>query len=85
MEKHLCRVVNSAFEGQPQNIVLQVLETNKVIPFSKIKSIVQNEETKNVSVNDSDIGNENILHILNNMSHQVEVSFDENDFVTLYF
>jgi hypothetical protein len=39
MEKHLAKVVNMGLAGEPQNICLQLVETLKVFPFSKIKLV----------------------------------------------
>jgi hypothetical protein len=85
MEKQLARVVNAGLAGEPQNIVLQVLETRKLIPFSKIKYIFQNGENRSVEINDGDFENVEIKHILDNMGHQVEIIFDESDETTMYF
>jgi hypothetical protein len=75
METQLAQIVNRAFSGEPEHICLQIIETNKIFEFSQIVG--------------EDITNNDILHptiqrILN-QGHQVNVSFDENDNVTLHF
>lgn len=85
METQLAKVVNSGFAGEPQNICLQIIESLKIIPFSQVKSILQNGESRNVEIVDGDFQHTEIQYILNHMGHNVEVSFDESDNVTLYF
>ena len=85
MEKQLAKVVNSGLVGEPQNICLQVQETLKIVPFSTIKFIHQNDESRSVEINDGDFQHTEIQYILNHMGHNVEVSFDESDNVTLHF
>ena len=85
MEKQLAKVVNNAFEGEPQNICLQVTETLQIIPFSKITSINQNGEIRSVEITDNEFQNTEIQYILNHMGHSVEITVDENDKVTLHF
>ena len=85
METKLAKVVNSGFEGEPQNICLQIQENLKLIPFSTIKFISQNNEIRNVEIGDGDFQHTEIQHILNHMGHAVEISINENDEVTMYF
>jgi hypothetical protein len=85
MEKHLAKVVNMGLEGEPQNICLQIIETLKVFAFSKIKSISENGEVRTTEIPDGEFLHTDILHVINNMGHVVEITFDENDNVTLYF
>ena len=85
MEKQLAKVVNSGLVGEPQNICLQVQETLKIVSFSTIKFISQNDEIRNVEINDGDFQHTEIAYILNHMGQVVDITFDENDNVTLYF
>ena len=85
MEKQLAKVVNRGLVGEPQNICLQVQENLKIVPFSTIKLISQNDEIRNVEIVDGDFQHTEIQYILNHMGHNVEVSFDESDNVTLHF
>jgi hypothetical protein len=85
MEKHLAKVVNMGLAGEPQNICLQIIETLKVFTFSKIKSISENGELRITEIPDGEYLHSDILHIINNMGHVVEITFDENDNVILYF
>lgn len=85
MEKQLSRVVNKALAGEPEHAVLQVKETLKCIEFSQIKNVNENGEVREVSLIDADLNQPEILHILNSMGHEVEVTFDENDNTTVYF
>jgi hypothetical protein len=74
MQLYLAKIVNRGLEGEPQHICLQI-ETNKIFEFSKIIG-----ET----IEDNDISHPTIQQILNN-GHQINISFDENDNVTLHF
>jgi|LakMenEpi03Aug12_release.lakeMendotaPanAssembly.Ray.scaffolds.fasta_scaffold635943_3 hypothetical protein len=85
MEKQLAKVVNSGLVGEPQNICLQVQETLKIVPFSTIKFIHQNDESRSVEINDGDFQHTEIQYILNHMGHDVSITWDENEIVTLYF
>jgi hypothetical protein len=85
MEKHLAKVVNMGLEGEPQNICLQIIETLKVFAFSKVKLVSQNDELRATEIPDGEYLHTDILHVINNMGHVVEITFDENDEVTLYF
>ena len=85
MEKHLAKVVNMGLEGEPQNICLQIIETLKVFPFSKIKFISENDEVRPTEIPDGEYLHSDILHVINNMGHVVDITFDDNDDVTLYF
>jgi hypothetical protein len=85
MEKHLAKVVNMGLVGEPQNICLQIIETLKIFPFSKIKLVSENGEVRATDIPDGEFTHSDITHILNNMAHTVEITFDENDEVTLYF
>ena len=85
METQLAKVVNMGLVGEPQNICLQIIESLKIIPFSQVKSISQNGESRTVEIVDGDFQHTEIQYILNHMGHNVEVSFDESDNVTLHF
>ena len=39
MEKQLAKVVNKGLVGEPQNVVLQVIDTLKIFEFSQIKHV----------------------------------------------
>ena len=84
MEKQSAKIVNKGYAGEPQHIWLQVLETNKIFEFSQIKYVIENEETKEVSLTDNNLDQIEINRILNG-DHTVNITFDENDNVTLYF
>jgi hypothetical protein len=85
MEKQLAKVVNSGLVGEPQNICLQVQESLKIVPFSTIKFIHQNDEIRNVEINDGDFQNTEIQYILNHMGHDVSITWDDAEIVTMYF
>jgi hypothetical protein len=85
MEKHLAKVVNMGLEGEPQNICLQIIETLKVFPFSKIKFISENGELRVTEIPDGEYFHSDILHVINNMGHVVDITFDDSDEATLYF
>ena len=84
MEQQLAKVVNKGYAGEPQHICLQILETNKIFEFSQIKYVIENEETKEISLTDNNLDQIEINRILNG-DHTVNIIFDENDNVTLYF
>jgi len=85
MEKHLAKVVNMGLTGEPQNICLQIIETLKVFPFSKIKFISENGEVRPTEIPDGEYLHSDILHVINNMGHVVDITFDDSDEATLYF
>lgn len=74
-EIKLAKIVNRGLAGEPQHICLQILETNKILEFSQIVG---------EGISDNDISHPTIQRILN-QGHEVNVSFDENDNVTLHF
>ena len=74
MQLHLAKIVNRGLAGEPQHICLQI-ESNKIFEFSQILG---------ESINDNDLSHPIIQTILNN-GHQVNISFDDNDNVTLHF
>jgi hypothetical protein len=85
MEKQLAKIVNRALVGEPQNVVLQVIDTLKIFEFSQIKHIDEAGVIRDVTLIDDTLDQTEIQHILQNMGHDVNITFDENDNVTLYF
>jgi hypothetical protein len=85
MEKQLAQIVNTGLAGEPQHIALQIIETLKVFQFSQCKYVIEAGETSEVSLIDNNLDQPAIHAILNNGTHKVEITFDENDNVTLYF
>lgn len=84
MEKQLARLANKGMAGEPENIILQVIDTLKIIEFSQIKYVIENEETREISLINNNLNQAEIQHILNS-DHIVNITFDESDNVTLYF
>jgi hypothetical protein len=85
MEKQLAKIVNRGFAGEPENIVLQVIDTLKLVEFSQIKHVDEDGVIRDVTLVDDNLNQPEIQHILHNMGHNVQITFDENDNVTLYF
>jgi hypothetical protein len=85
MEKQLAKIVNKGLAGEPENVVLQVIDTLKIIEFSQIKHIDEAGVIRDVTLIDDTLEQPEIEYILNNMAHVVHITFDENDNVTLYF
>jgi len=85
MEKQLAKVVNKGLAGEPENVVLQVIDTLKIVEFSQIKHIDEAGVIRDVTLIDDTLEQTEIKYILNNMGHSVEITFDESDNVTLYF
>ena len=84
MEQQLAKLANRALAGEPENIVLQVIDTLKIIDFSQIKYVIENGETTEISLIDNNLSQTEIGRILNS-DHTVNITFDENDNVTLHF
>jgi hypothetical protein len=84
MEQQLARIANKGLEGEPQNIILQVIDTLKIVEFSQIKYVIENGETTEVSLVNNNLDQTEIGRILNS-DHTVNITFDENDNVTLHF
>jgi hypothetical protein len=84
MEQQLARLANKGLAGEPENIVLQVIDTLKIVNFSQIKNVIENGETREVSLLDNNLNQPEIQHVLNT-DHVVSITFDENDNVTLHF
>jgi len=85
MEKQLAKIVNRGLAGEPQNVVLQVTDTLKIFEFSQIKHVDEAGVIRDVILIDDTLDQTEIQHILQNMAHSVEITFDETDNVTLYF
>jgi hypothetical protein len=85
MEKQLAQIANKGLAGEPQNPVIHIVETNQTFDFSQIKFVNENGSLREVSLIDADFDQSDIQHILLNQGHKVEITFDENDNVTLYF
>ena len=85
MEQQLAKLANRALAGEPENIVLQVIDTLKIFEFSQIKHVDEAGSVRDVTLIDDTLDQTEIQHILNNMGHDVNITFDENDNVTLYF
>jgi hypothetical protein len=84
MEKQLARLANSGMAGEPENIILQVIDTLKIVEFSQIKYVIENEQSREVSLTNNNLSQPEIQHILNS-DHIVNITFDESDNVTLHF
>jgi len=85
METQLARIVNIGLAGEPHHIALQVIDTLKIFKFSQFKYVNEGGETREVSLIDNNLDQPEIQIILNNGTHRVEITFDENDNVTLHF
>lgn len=85
MEKQLVRVVNKGLEGEPEYVVLQVKSTLEIFEFSQIKHVNEAGSVRDVVLSDNDLNQSEILHILNSLLHEVEITADEDKNVTLYF
>jgi hypothetical protein len=85
MEKQLARVVNKGLAGEPEYVVLQVKSTLEIFEFSQIKKVDEAGSVRDISLSDNNLNQSEILHILNSLSHEVEITADEDKNVTLYF
>jgi hypothetical protein len=85
MEKQLARIVNKGLAGEPENVVFQVIENLQCVEFSQIKFINENDTIREVVLSNSDINQPEILHVLNEMGHECELSVNDGNEVTLYF
>jgi len=86
MEKQLARVVNKGWAGQPEHIVFQVKETLQCVEFSQVKFVNENGGAiREVSLVDAILDQPEILHVINGMGHECEISINENNEATLYF
>ena len=84
MEKQLARLANSGMAGEPENIILQVIDTLKIVEFSQIKYVIENEQSREVLLTNNNLSQPEIQHILNS-DHIVNITCDESDNVTLHF
>jgi hypothetical protein len=85
MEKYSAQIVNTGGFGELEHPAIQTIESLKTFQFSQIKFVNENDETREVNLIDKELGQPDIQHILNNLGHKVDISFDENDNVTLHF
>ena len=85
MDAQFARIVNKGLEGEPQYIVLQMIDTLKMFEFSQIKHVEEAGVIRDVTLIDDTLNQPEIQHILNELNHTVEITFDENDTVTLHF
>jgi len=85
MEKQSSRIVNKGLAGEPQHLVIQVIDTLKIFEFSQIKHVNESDVIRDVTLVDDELNPPEILHILNSMGHVVDITFDENENVTIYF
>lgn len=85
MEKQLARIVNKGLAGEPENVVFQVKENLQCVEFSQIKFINENDTIREVVLSNSDINQPEILHVLNEMGHECELSVNDGNEVTLHF
>ena len=77
------KIVNKALEGHPEHAVLQ-LESNKIFEFSNIKHTIDGQVITDESIEDGDLSAFCIQRILNN-GHTIQITYNENDEVTLHF
>jgi len=75
METQLVKIVNKAFEGEQEHACFQNQETNQIYEFSQI--IGEN-------IINADLSHPIIQTILNN-GHEVNISVDADNNVTLHF
>jgi hypothetical protein len=85
MEKQSSRIVNKGLAGEPQHLVIQVIDTLKIFEFSQIKHVNESDVIRDITLIDDELNQPEILHILNAMGHVVDITFDENENVTIYF
>lgn len=85
MEKKLARIVNKGLAGEAEYVVFQIKENLQCVEFSEIKYINENDNVREVVLSNSDINQPEILHVLNQLGHECELSINEGNEVTLYF
>ncbi len=85
MEKQSSRIVNKGLAGEPQHLVIQVTDTLKILEFSQIKHVNESDVIRDITLVDDELNQPEILHILNAMGQTVDITFDENENVTIYF
>lgn len=85
MEKLLAKVVNKGFAGEPEYIVIQELSTNKMFELSQIIEVTEpNGLVSRVSLENNNLNQDLIQRILS-QGHSVDITWNENDEVTLHF
>lgn len=85
MEKLLAKVVNKGFAGEPEYIVIQELSTNKMFELSQIIEVTEpNGDVSRVSLENNNLNQDLIQRILS-QGHSVDITWNENDEVTLHF
>ena len=85
MEKLLARIVNKGLQGEPEYIVLQELSTNKYFELSQIIEVVEsNGDISRVSLENNNFEQNEIKRILY-QGHTVDITWNENNEVTLHF
>ena len=83
--KYLARIVNKAAEGESEHPVLQI-PSAKTFEFSQIKWVREKFDIiKPANLTDADLNQDVIQYILNTMNQQCEITFDENDNVTIFY
>lgn len=85
MEKQSSRIVNKGLAGEPQHLVIQVIDTLKIFEFSQIKHVNESDVIRDITLVDDELNQPEILYILNAMGQTVDITFDENENVTIYF
>jgi hypothetical protein len=85
MEKQSSRIVNKGLAGEPQHLVIQVTDTLKIFEFSQIKHVNESDVIRDITLVDDELNQPEILYILNAMGQTVDITFDENENVTIYF
>lgn len=85
MDAQFARIVNKGLAGEPENVVLQMIDTLKIFEFSQIKHVEEAGVVRDVTLIDDNLNQPEIQFILNELRHTVEITFDENDNVTLHF
>jgi len=85
MEKQSSRIVNKGLASEPQHLVIQVTDTLKIFEFSQIKHVNESDVIRDITLVDDELNQPEILHILNAMGQTVDITFDENENVTIYF
>ena len=73
------------YTGQGIDQLQQVIDTLKIFEFSQIKHVNESDVIRDITLVDDELNQPEILHILNAMGQTVDVTFDENENVTIYF
>ncbi len=85
MEKQLARLVNKSFAGEPEYIVIQEISSNKMFELSQIIEVVEsNGDIARVSLDNNNL-NQLVIQRILNQSHSVDITWNENEEVTLHF